>query len=455
LYYDNGTLFAVTVSAGRLWRWPVALDRNDQVSVGEPVIVKVNFSVTNEAPAGRMSTLRETSDGRWLGASVLCTATVNKMGILDSRGLFDSFIARFKGDGSEYINLLHLGGGVSKIGVLRHIFRDDKLLVGIYELDKDDPVAVATARTLAADAVGYWGGSIEFRHFGEPTLLEVADGISLPVTTDGQLLGYSIARSADCAAWATCNLVFEQQRGLMTDKDKAVALELLGDEALVAQLAARLGDKNRTLDGAITYTVEEASELRPVRQAHRPQLVVEPVETQLPASGTVGSGTVDSGTVGSGTVDSGTVDSGTVGSELLEYELDEAAVATLSDVVMERAVRPLVDERTGALRSDFGTLSRTVDDVMGAFTAQVAAATANLTALEARLEARLALLEQDDQVRYQQYDQAKPPQPVIKLGVRPRAIAGGSASSPAGVGKVTELAESEFARKTREKRQKQ
>lgn len=43
----------------------------------------------------------------------------------------------------------------------------------------------------------------------------------------------------------------------MTDKDKAVALELLGDEALVAQLAARLGDKNRTLDGAITYTVED------------------------------------------------------------------------------------------------------------------------------------------------------------------------------------------------------
>ena len=229
LYYDNGALFAVTVSAGRLWRWPVTLDRNDQVSVGEPVIVKVNFSVTNDTPTGRMSTLRETSDGRWLGASVLCTATVNKLGILDSRGLFDSFIARFKGDGSEYINLLHLGGGVSKIGVLRHIFRDDKLLVGIYELDKDDPVALAAARTLAADGDDYWGGSIEFRHFGEPTLLEVAEGISLPVTIDGELLGYSIARSADCAAWATCNLVFEQQRGLMTDKDKAVALELLGD----------------------------------------------------------------------------------------------------------------------------------------------------------------------------------------------------------------------------------
>jgi len=413
LYYDNGALFAVTVSAGRLWRWPVTLDRNDQVSVGDPVIVKVNFSVTNDAPTGRMSTLRETNDGRWLGASVLCTATVNKMGILDSRGLFDSFIKRFKGDGSEYINLLHLGGGVSRIGTLRHVFRDDKLLVGIYELDKDDPVAVATARTLAADGDGYWGGSIEFRHFGEPTLLEVAEGISLPVTTDGELLGYSIARSADCAAWATCNLVFET-RGLMTDKDKAVALELLGDEALVAQLAARLGDKNRTLEGAITYTVEEqqpTNDQRPMTNEPEPA-----------------------------------ASSGGLDAEPIEYELDKAAVATLSDVVMERAVRPLVDERTGALRSH-------VDDVMSAFTVQVAAATASLAQLEERVEQRLAKLEQDDQVRYQQYDQAKPPQPVIKLGVRPRAIAAGPGGTPAG--KVTEIGESEFARKTREKRQKQ
>src|SRR5947208_2281798 len=42
LYYDASAgaaqLFAVTVSAGRLWRWPVTLDRNDEASIGEPVI---------------------------------------------------------------------------------------------------------------------------------------------------------------------------------------------------------------------------------------------------------------------------------------------------------------------------------------------------------------------------------------------------------------------------------
>ncbi|MDQ3247689.1 MAG: hypothetical protein M3Q45_00635, partial [Chloroflexota bacterium] len=263
--------------------------------------------------------------------------------------------------------------------------------------------ACAVARTLADDVDGYWGGSIEFRHFGEPTLLEVADGISLPVTTDGQLLGYSIARNADCAAWATCNLVYET-RGLMTDKDRAVALELLGDETLVAQLAARLGDKNRTLDGAITYTVEEPTTSETI--------VDSPMLTDAP----------------------------------VEYELDEAAVATLTDVVMQRAVTPLVDERTGALRSH-------VDDVMAAFTSQVATATAQLTQLETRIEARLATLELGDQARYQQYDQARPPQRVIKLGVRPRGVATNSPTAKTAQW-APETGESEFARKAREKRQK-
>jgi hypothetical protein len=185
--------------------------------------------------------------------SILCTATVNKLGILDSRQLFDSFVARFKGDGSEYINVLHLGGGESRIGTLRHIWREDKLLVGLYEFTPGDAVAEATARTLATDEAGYWGGSIEFRHFGQPLLVEVADGIRLPATHDGQLLGYSIARNQDCAAWYTGNV--EALERTMTARDRAVALELLGDETLVEELASRLGEANRTLAEAVTYRV--------------------------------------------------------------------------------------------------------------------------------------------------------------------------------------------------------
>lgn len=201
LYYDDGQLFAITISAGRLFRWPVTAE-SDAVRVGEPVAVVVQFADADaeDSNDGEQRVwpgdVRQTEDGRWVGCAVLCTATVNKMGILDSRALFDSFVERFQGDGSEYINLLHLGGDKSQIGVLRHIWREDKLLVGLYEFAADDAVAAAVARTLGADSDGFWGGSIEFAHYGQMQLVEVAEGVKLPMTHDGKLLGYSIARMA-------------------------------------------------------------------------------------------------------------------------------------------------------------------------------------------------------------------------------------------------------------------
>lgn len=98
LYYDEGQLFAITISAGRLYRWPVNVD-GDAVTVGEPVAVVVEFSESREQVTGDQRlrkvlgggpTVRQTQDGRWVGCSILCTATVNKLGILDSRQLFDS-----------------------------------------------------------------------------------------------------------------------------------------------------------------------------------------------------------------------------------------------------------------------------------------------------------------------------------------------------------------------------
>lgn len=72
----------------------------------------------------------------------------------------------FQGNGKEYINILHLGGATSRIGQVRHLFRDDKLLVGFYTFTKDDPIAAAVAQTLASDEDGVRGGSIAFNHFG-------------------------------------------------------------------------------------------------------------------------------------------------------------------------------------------------------------------------------------------------------------------------------------------------
>jgi hypothetical protein len=403
LYYDQGQLFAITISAGRLYQWPVTVD-GDNVTVGEPVAVQVQFTEASESESSHRlrqalrggSVVRQASDGRWIGCSILCTATVNKMGILDSRKLFDSFVARFRGDGSEYINLLHLGGEQSRVGVLRHIWREDKLLVGLYEFTPGDPVAEACARTLAADEEGFWGGSIEFQHFGEPLLVEVAEGIKLPTTHDGQLLGYSIARNQDCAAWYTGNLVMERT---MTEKDRAIALEMLGDEALVDELASRLGEANRTLAGAITYTTGEA-------QADEAQ------------------------------ADEGAAAEPAAGGDLMVYELEPDALEQLADQVAQHRT---VSGRFEALHQELQTRVSVVLE-------QLEALTADVESRAATLNERLAKLEQDDQQRYRQYDLEKPKQPVVKFGVRPRD------RKPVDTPDV--MQESAFARKARERRMK-
>lgn len=420
LYYDEGQLFAITISAGRLYRWPVTVD-GDAVTVGDPVAVVVEFSSADDGTIddgtmrhgpssyGLSSTVRQTHDGRWVGCSVLCTATVNKMGILDSRSLFDSFVERFKGDGSEYVNLLHLGGDKSQVGVLRHIWREDKLLVGLYEFTQGDPVAEAVARTLATDADGFWGGSIEFDHFGKPQLVEVSEGVKLPMTHDGQLLGYSIARNQDCAAWYTGNIVTEQRT--MTERDKEIAKELLGDDALVDELQERIGEANRALAGAVTRTVQ---------QQHREH----------------GEGTES--TEREERLETGDLETGDQeDAEPVTYELDAEAIEQITGQVVNH--RGITD-RFAAVSVAF---EQRVSEALG----RVDALAADLEARAAALGERLAKLESEEQARYRQYDAEKPKQPAgtIKVGVR-----------PAGRGNAVPDVQNEsaFARKAREQRER-
>jgi hypothetical protein len=427
LYYDEGQLFAITISAGRLYRWPVSVD-GDSVAVGEPVAVVVEFAETGTQvdketgkqgertgatglPGFLSTAVRRTADGRWVGCSILCTATVNKLGILDSRQLFDSFVERFKGDGTEYVNVLHLGGAKSQIGFLRHVWREEKLLVGIYEFFRDDPLAEAAARTLSTDEDGFWGGSIEFKHFGDPQLVEVADGVKLPMTHDGQLFGYSLARNQDCAAWYTGNVVMERA---MTKREREIALELLGDEELVDQLQEQLGEANRALDGAVTRTVQDT---------------------------------------GYGIQDTAISSSDTGGDEeaipnpesRIPYPEAEPVIYELEPEALEQLAGAVVGHR--AISGRFEQLAFDFEQLVEAAVQRIDALTHELEERAAALDGRLGKLEQEEQVRYRQYDLEKPKQPVVKFGVRPRERA-----------KVADepdvQQESVFARKTREKRVK-
>ena len=250
LYYDRiGQPYVVVINQGRLHRARVNIDpQTEEVSLGMFEPVQVNFE-----PMQRTLIERQ-ADGRYHGFAVLCTAAVNKDGEIDSTSLFDTFVERFKGDGTEHVNVYHLAGAASRIGQIDYLFRQENLLVGHLVFD-DDPVSQRAAETLAADADSEWGGSIEFRSDDEGNLMEVAPDIWLNVYTAGTLRGYSVTRAAHGSAWFTGNFIKERQ---MNDAIKNEVLALLGgDEAMLATLEERLKDGNDRLAEAITRMAAE------------------------------------------------------------------------------------------------------------------------------------------------------------------------------------------------------
>ena len=484
LFFDDKDLYAITVSAGKLYRWAVTVSGAD-VSLGEPELVEVEFVPRQEM------TIKRAEDGHYYGFGVLCTATLNKKGIIDSRGLFDTFVEHFQGDGSEYINVLHLGGGESRIGEIKAIGRDDKLLWGIYRFDKT-PVAEAAARTLAADSDDYWGGSIEFDLNAPPILVAFAEGINLPVTTDGKLLGYSIARNQDCACWYTGNNVHKGKgEYTMNDRDKAVALELLGDQSLVDQLESNLTGTNRTLADAITYmateggssglptagdapdaetaaTTDESGGASAASTAEQPEAsaaaaqrsvaapdgvlrVVTPDQFSELATQVAGMSAQLNGVLERmSQTENRVAGMGAVPEvEIGEEVLDQVRGLVLASPEMGDFVTQL----TG-LRND---LSRTATELGEQIQNRAAETNGRFESLEGRttqteerLGTRVTALEQDEEARWQDHEAAKPPAQTTKVSVRPRqhnrttgaGVAGDSESAPL----------SNFAAKARERR---
>lgn len=210
----------------------------------------------------------------------------------------------------------------------------------------------------------------------------------------------------------------------MTDKDKKIARELLVSDELVELLAKRLGETNRTMEGAITYTVK------------------------MQRTG-AGSETVISTQSGD---DAAPADEH---GEPITYELDEEAVGLLSQQVIERANLTAYEQRWTEVQRQMVDLGQKLETLSGLLQGQAEAFELRQT----QLTERMAVLEQEEEKRYQEYDALKPKQPAIKIGVRPRDGSAASTSSATGLGVGSALrpavdvrVESGFATKLRERR---
>jgi hypothetical protein len=244
---DGGQMYAVLNSNGALLRAPLMFG-DGAVTLGERESVQIEFTPTEQ----RGLTVMRQDDGRYRWVAVICTAILNRAGEIDSRALFGKFVERIAG-GEPYplLDFWHLEG--TEMGHADYVAQDDYTLVASGLFDDTD-VAREAAQGLS-DEPEYWGTSIKYL----PTageIARVADGIDIPVYTDGVLLRVSILPEHRAAALYT-TIGGVQMRGEIRE---ALLKLLRGREDLVGPVEALVdGANERAADpNVIAREVEPA-----------------------------------------------------------------------------------------------------------------------------------------------------------------------------------------------------
>lgn len=268
----DGNLYAITIRDGKLWQHMINVDGSDVV-VGEAVEVEVSFTEVSRSTEVRVI---RTKDGKRRWYAIAATATLNRVGEIDSKALFDSFITRFYEKDQDlrltyqpeepYFTVLHRGTAL-RIGTLDYMYRSGDIYInsGLLEEDEGDENA-ELARAVGdlledEDAAEDWGISIGFYPTDEPELLRVNDSIEIPVYTEGWQVEASLLLEADAAS----NLTAVQVRGgnfMARDKKlEDTLLKLLGSEDAVEEFANKVEDRQRQIERNGMITREQAEEV--------------------------------------------------------------------------------------------------------------------------------------------------------------------------------------------------
>lgn len=255
LFYDaDNTPFVVLASGGKLYKHTVIIEGNT-ATLGEAIPVMQEF-----VPMARTTTtIRRTADNRWRWYSVSASSVLNRVGEIDSRDLFDSFVAHAEETGEYPIRQFYHAGESFRTGQADFLARDDNLYItsGLYD-ETDIAECEVKARQKEPN---YWGDSIGYLPTSKPELLEVAEGVSIPVYRAGINKEISTLPESQAANLFTANTEVLGVRRMALDKRQMEAFIKLfdGDEDEANQwLNEHAEARNRAIeqDGLITRAGE-------------------------------------------------------------------------------------------------------------------------------------------------------------------------------------------------------
>lgn len=223
LYFDSGALYALAGREGKLFRARVTVSADEVVEVGEfEQVTEIFAPVSNQRTVTRVF---EQPDGvyRWL--SVSATAYLNRVGEIDSRALFDSFVAHAAETGEyPYRTFMHKGEQL-RTGQADYLARDGNVYItsGVY--DMSSPLARIEIAALSNPEVARsWGESIGYQATAQPELETVADGVEVLVYKAGIHREISTCPEMLAAAWFTSPTITEVQRMEGTVRDSLALL---------------------------------------------------------------------------------------------------------------------------------------------------------------------------------------------------------------------------------------
>jgi hypothetical protein len=241
IFVENNALFAVLAREGKLYRVDLNVAEDGVVTMLNETQVLHQFVPVN---GEQRTTVFRQSDGRLRVVAVVCTAVMNRIGELDSTAMFDSFVEHIE-ETQEYpiVTFFHQGER-SRLGQADFVARDEYTYIASYVFD-DNEFGQAASRGMEANAE-YFGHSIEFEAL-DAEMLEVADGITLPMYTRGVNTAITICGEAIAAALFTA---VKSMQGVqrMDQKAKDELLKLFdGNAKLVDDFEEFVDDTNRTI----------------------------------------------------------------------------------------------------------------------------------------------------------------------------------------------------------------
>lgn len=241
---NDEEIFAVVGYEGRLYRTPVSV-QDGIASIGELEAVEVQYTpVTTRSVSPILITREANGRRRWLRQ--LSTAVLLRSGgtlEIDSRELYDSFIAAIERTGQYPIaSLCHMGENF-RVGQATYIWRDGFCLFESGLFDESE-LANRVADDIEANG-SYWGTSIEFVPTALPSREEIAGGVPLYVHREGIMTSGDFLPEAQAASLFTGDISIK--RGVMQQYQRDALARLGYTEAQIEEAAARARSTNSSI----------------------------------------------------------------------------------------------------------------------------------------------------------------------------------------------------------------